>query len=284
MRVDSKTRMVLCRNILRRVGFSEDITGNDSAFIEYSIKDGERPEQIADRIYGDPEYHWIVLLANEITDPYHGWYKSDDNMQEYLQKKYQHSSVYFTTTTDGFLYNSEFFSGCTLSQQAISASIKGYYPNFCKFEVDSFELVEGNASVRTPTGNQHQVKIHRVDSTYQALHSFYVGTEVVGGVADPFSEQTGSYSYIGGVVGNTADEYPNPNTDSGLNYSFGGATLEFWQTYIGRYMGISGDKVNTFAVSLFSHELEKNNQRRTIKLLHPRYKNIAVNELESLMG
>jgi len=40
-------RVVFARNLLRRIALSEDMKSSDSAFLEYDIKDGERPEQIA---------------------------------------------------------------------------------------------------------------------------------------------------------------------------------------------------------------------------------------------
>ena len=33
----------------------------------------ETPEIIADKLYQDPELHWIVMLVNNVTDRYHQW-------------------------------------------------------------------------------------------------------------------------------------------------------------------------------------------------------------------
>ena len=37
------------------------------------LKKGETPEMIADKLYGDPNLHWIVMYVNGITDRYHQW-------------------------------------------------------------------------------------------------------------------------------------------------------------------------------------------------------------------
>ena len=55
-------------DILRRVKLSEEIKRNKAFFDKYDIMDGETPEIVADKFYGDPTLHWIVLLANEIID------------------------------------------------------------------------------------------------------------------------------------------------------------------------------------------------------------------------
>jgi hypothetical protein len=99
-------------------------------------------------------------------------------------------------------------------------------------------------------------------------------------VVDPLSQQTSSYSVLGGVIGNIENEYPVSN--QGIGYS-GSGQVDFWETYIGRYMGISGSQVNTYAVSNYLHEMNENEKKRTIKILHPRFKREAVQELESLL-
>lgn len=273
-------RLSLARNLLRRVGLSDGLKSVDAAFVKYDVLDGERPEHIADKLYGDPELHWLVLLANEIIDPYHDWYKSDAAMEEYLGKKYRFNSVHFTSLNEDFLYSTHFFSGCTLVQGSISAPVAEYDPRLCKFGVESVGFQEGVATVFAPSGNSYPVQIHRIDSVYSSLHHFYVES----GVVDPLSQQTGTYSYVGGVIGSIADEYPDPNTTNGINYlSGGGITLDFWQTYIGRYMGVSGEKVGTYAVSKRLYEFDENNKKRTIKLLHPRFKGLALEELDALL-
>jgi hypothetical protein len=48
-------------------------------------------------------------------------------------------------------------------------------------------------------------------------------------------------------------------------------------------MGISGSAINTYSVSNLTYEIEQNDIKRKIRILHPRYKKIAVQELEALL-
>lgn len=59
------TELRLVRDITRNVRFRKEILANVSVFDEYDIKDGETPEIIAEKVYGNPNYHWIIMLANE---------------------------------------------------------------------------------------------------------------------------------------------------------------------------------------------------------------------------
>lgn len=283
VRVSGSLRMVYCRNILRRVGLTDEITGSDSAFIKYDIKDGERPEHIAERIYGDPEYHWIILLTNNIIDPYHDWYKSDASMEEYVAKKYSGKVVHFTSASGGFVYSSDFLSDAVLVQGSISSSIKKYDPSLCKLEIEYVSYVEGAANIVSKNGTSHSVTIRRVDDAVFGVHHFQADQDGTKFQLDPLSQRTDGYFYVGGVIGGTADEYPNPTTSNGLDYS-PAEIVDLDETYIGRYMGITQPKNSAYVITNRQHEFNINETRRTIKILHPQYKSRIVSELEMLLG
>jgi hypothetical protein len=62
----NKTSLV--KDITRNIRFRRDILSTITMYDEYDIEDGETPEIIAEKIYGNPEYHWIILLANNRYD------------------------------------------------------------------------------------------------------------------------------------------------------------------------------------------------------------------------
>lgn len=280
------TRYAFVRNILRRIAVSEPLKNEGGVFVEYHLKDGERPEHIAERVYGDPAFHWLVLLVNETIDPHHGWCKSEAAMEEYMMKKYGGHSVYVTNTSDGFLYSSSIVSGCSFTQNGISTEILDFIPELCKLTVRGSVPNSGSASIGLTSGSSISVKVHRVDESYVAVNHFEVNRPAADTGAssyftvDPLSQQNTSYSVVGGVIGYEENEYPN--SAQGLTYN-GSGVVDLYETYIGKYMGISGSAVGIYAVSNLTEETRKNEAKRKIKVLHPRYKNLAVRELESLL-
>ena len=54
-------------NLLRRVGMRAKLKSNTLLYDTYDVKEGETPEMIAHKLYGDPELHWVILLINNIT-------------------------------------------------------------------------------------------------------------------------------------------------------------------------------------------------------------------------
>ena len=75
-------------NLLRRVGLRTKLKSNTLLYDTYDVKEGETPEMIAHKLYGDPELHWIILLVNEITDRYHQWPMSGMQFLDFLNDKY----------------------------------------------------------------------------------------------------------------------------------------------------------------------------------------------------
>ena len=54
----------------------------------YDVRSGETPEMVAFNVYGDPEYHWVILLVNNITDMYHQWPMNNRQFLAHLAERY----------------------------------------------------------------------------------------------------------------------------------------------------------------------------------------------------
>ena len=53
---------------MRRVAVRAKVKTNTLLFDTYEVKEGETPESIAHKLYGDTELHWIVLMMNNVVD------------------------------------------------------------------------------------------------------------------------------------------------------------------------------------------------------------------------
>lgn len=80
------------RDVTRRTDFIDNILSNPYVFLPYTVKDGERPEDIAYHYYGSVNATWLVLMANNIIDPYTQWHMRSEVFHEYLISKYQEQS------------------------------------------------------------------------------------------------------------------------------------------------------------------------------------------------
>jgi hypothetical protein len=66
--INGQRKVLIVSDITRNVRFRKQVLANIALFDEYDIKEGETPEIIAEKIYGNSEYHWIIMLANQRYD------------------------------------------------------------------------------------------------------------------------------------------------------------------------------------------------------------------------
>ena len=78
----------LVTNLLKRVAIRSKVRSNTLLYDTYDVKEGETPEILADKLYGDPELHWVILLFNDITDVYHQWPQNQNQFLACINDKY----------------------------------------------------------------------------------------------------------------------------------------------------------------------------------------------------
>jgi hypothetical protein len=79
---------VLARNILARVKLNEKVKNFYSAFYPYTMQQNDRVDNISFAYYDDPKSYWMIFLSNEMIDPYHDFYLTDENFRALIIKKY----------------------------------------------------------------------------------------------------------------------------------------------------------------------------------------------------
>ena len=75
-------------HLLKRVALHNKARSVGSLYDTYDVRSGETPEMVSYEYYGDPEYHWIILLVNNITDRYHQWPMNNRQFHSHVSTKY----------------------------------------------------------------------------------------------------------------------------------------------------------------------------------------------------
>ena len=88
----------------------------------YTVKDGERPDYIAYKFYGDSNLDWVILLSNEIYNIYDEWPRNSTDFEQYLIEKY--GSISTTLTTVKYYYNASKDIIDLTTYNSLSASAK----------------------------------------------------------------------------------------------------------------------------------------------------------------
>ena len=78
----------VCLNIFARLRIAEAIGQDNQALLPYTVKDGERADQIAYTYYNDPYLDWVIYLSNNLLDPNFDWPLSEAALGEFIIEKY----------------------------------------------------------------------------------------------------------------------------------------------------------------------------------------------------
>mgnify|MGYP001264213283 FL=1 len=90
----SAEEYITVKNIFKRAPIRNDFYNVATAFEDYMIIANERPDQVAEAVYGDPRYDWVVLTANNITNMREQWPLNAQDFQNYILEKYKTESAF----------------------------------------------------------------------------------------------------------------------------------------------------------------------------------------------
>ena len=97
---DDNSSLDIVTNIMSRFSFNATSKDKLVMYYKYDISDGETPEIIADKLYGSPEKHWIILSVNNIKNPQFDWPLRYNDLTKYIDIKYR-GTTYANTANTG---------------------------------------------------------------------------------------------------------------------------------------------------------------------------------------
>lgn len=94
----------LVTDIFRRISLNK--FKNNIVFLQtITVPDGFTIEQVSDKFYNNPDYHWVIITINEIIDIRKEWPIGDSDLISFCKKKYGVNGIYLPhhhRTTDEF--------------------------------------------------------------------------------------------------------------------------------------------------------------------------------------
>ena len=79
---------ITVKNFFKRAKLREDILENLAYFTKYNITGDDRPDNIANEVYGDSKLDWLVLLSNNIMNVQTEWPMTQKTFDNFLLTKY----------------------------------------------------------------------------------------------------------------------------------------------------------------------------------------------------
>ena len=75
-------------DLMVRVKVRSKVLDESTLYDLYDVPEGETPEITALKHFGNSQYHWVILLTNDITDRYYGWPLTTYEFENYMNEKY----------------------------------------------------------------------------------------------------------------------------------------------------------------------------------------------------
>jgi len=275
-------------DITERVVFLNNALKNPYLFYPYDITDDERADQFCNRYYNDSYKSWILYLSNQITDPYHEWYMSQDVLADLINTKYQSVNANCN------------ISGYQLAQQ----KIKYYHNNWYQSEnisVSEFDALPGtlinywepvygynNNVVEYKRKQEDQSIVTNKIISYSIANTGFIKDEICNIVFDNNNLGQGQVAsvsnntlYVQHTSGTTVSAISN-----NVSYIYGQESQTNTYFYSANVIAnnlLPEEEIYWAPVYYFDYENAKNESNKSIKVLDSAYSSNVANTLKSLL-
>ena len=80
-------KIIFIKDWFRKSKIEQDAVNSLVEYTHYEVKEGDRPDVVATKLYGNPDLHWTFFLVNDFEN-YYDWYMDNEIFAKYLDKKY----------------------------------------------------------------------------------------------------------------------------------------------------------------------------------------------------
>jgi len=268
-------------DITRSAKILDSVYNNPHLYYLYDIKQGERPDSIADRYYNDQYSDWILHLSNKIVDPYYQWYLQNEDFNAFVAKKYgsvQLSQLKYKFYRNNWYENQNPITVSTFN--ALTAGAKQYY--------------EPEYGLNTLSITPLQYKRRKVDWT---IDTNYLIKYTVANGSNFSTDNLVTIAYTGGSSGSgqvaasnstavilrCVDNIQLVGTGTLRNRETGANTTFTEQIFVAN--NIPADEASFWSpVTYFDYEDEINENNKSIRVMNKSYYNIMAQNMKDIIS
>tara|TARA_A200000159_G_C7324669_1_gene340402 strand:+ start:621 stop:1331 length:711 start_codon:yes stop_codon:yes gene_type:complete len=130
----STGKIVTIKDFFRKSTIEQDSVNSVISYTFYEIQDGERPDVVADRLYGDSDLHWTFFLVNDM-DNYYQWYKDQTTFENQLKEMYPEYWLISNRSTDIVSKDNKWLLGEIIETSQQSGNVISVQPTFNRIGV-----------------------------------------------------------------------------------------------------------------------------------------------------
>ena len=248
------------KDLFRKVSVWNHLQEGITGYSYYRITEGERPDVVAAKLYGDATSYWLFWLVNENLQDLSDWPKSQRLFEKFIDRKYSGKCLVTANSTDIVSYDhaeetsSKFLLGEKVSQ---STSVYGFVTDV------------------NPTHNRITVQIPD-----EVVDSFTVDSTVTGASSEK-SFTISSVQNERDAINHYLDSNDNKVTFESYTSTASNTNVTSGESTDLKYYNYS--TANNTVVTNYRHELNLNEDKHIIKYIEPRFVERVVREFVSLV-
>ena len=140
-------KIVYIKDFFRKSTIEQNAINSIVDYEYYELEDGERPDIVASKIYGNGDLHWTLLLVNQM-ESYFDWHKDTQTFETYLKQKYPGQWLIFSNTSDMIDQTSKFLLGEQItSNDGNKGHVIKVQPTYNRIGVEGKLDFEGNDTI-----------------------------------------------------------------------------------------------------------------------------------------
>ena len=147
-------------DIYRSVRPLQNFVDDTSAYVYYEVKNGERPDIVSNKLYGNQNFYWTFFVVNEgLHDGLQAWPMSQEDLFTYIEREYEGYAIttnpIITRDSDGLIVAHEnslagSVPGTTTGKFQLGETLRGGTSNatgtLVKKDLDLNQLVVQNVT------------------------------------------------------------------------------------------------------------------------------------------
>ena len=245
-----------------------------NAYSFYSVKNGERPDIVSQRLYGTTQYYWTFFIVNDfLHDGLAAWPMSQEKLHDYMNEEF--AGVVITTNPR--------------VQDSPDAGVEFDYPNSLSGRFQLGETITGSTTGATGTlvkknADMNQLVLQDVVGTFQGSSSNGTVEKLTGNKSGDSVDTYDVYKYLDAphsyfrMIAENVEQETEYNWANGFNYN--DRRMESNNVFIPGGTPPSELEFQTNRSYLF----EVNEARSQIKVIDPKYITQFADKYEAIIN
>ena len=265
-----------CLDITHTTHLTKQAINTSSLYYQLPVDEGAYPDMVADHIYDNPFYDWVVYYSNQVVDPYYDWPLTTTLLDSYIKDKYGSVAKAIEHTLH---YRVNWYADRTRiskqQYQSMGASHRKYWRQETPDEI-AYVRKEMDHKVSTNMIVKLSVDDTTVFTTGAYIHQIENGIVVASGEVMFVGS---GYINAQHIEGEFTTDHPIINVDSDTQTSMTlGTTQEVISYVIPLDESVYWEKVNAY-----DYEIETNENKKMINLLNKKYLRMVEEEHQAKM-